>query len=556
MIAIKKKDDWKECLILFLIGLIILFFRSAYTIIVPSLYAEDGAWISYILNNGFIQAVFHVRPDYLVSGNIILLGIALLLNTIFCGENLNYLPHFTTLVHYIFFSLTALLPYVCFKGTIRKSLRLLTWLCILLVPLGNSGVEIFGKILNVGYLFFFIAFCLLYYRINNRESLSKIQIVLVDIILLISCATHPGCYVLVGLGFILDVFLQYKKIKQETFLQTLQVGLSKFYNKSWIILGCCCCILAAYDLFVLTGDAYEAINYEKVSITIEFFARGLLFYFIYPIYTHLNDTIVIGVFAIAILVLIMVYMVKPVERKLKIQLSIALFAWLFYFAITAVVRGEQLFPILSNYSTTYADRYYYGINILSLIPIMISIEILLQSKNKCIKIIGYLIPIYMLVAPISNINYIFQYDKEITGWTHTISFKDRLEQATYDATSQMYIVPIDPEGISISIPENYYFASIQNVRHAQPLVAAEFTDVNWASGIGVQEGLNNRILFTDNWYPLLKNCDTLTVGEKTVKVQTVETLGDWVHVVCNTTDLYDFAYPNEITFTLKGDTNE
>ena len=157
MIAIKKKDDWKECLILFLIGLIILFFRSAYTIIVPSLYAEDGAWISYILNNGFIQAVFHVRPDYLVSGNIILLGIALLLNTIFCGENLNYLPHFTTLVHYIFFSLTALLPYVCFKGTIRKSLRLLTWLCILLVPLGNSGVEIFGKILNVGYLFFFIA---------------------------------------------------------------------------------------------------------------------------------------------------------------------------------------------------------------------------------------------------------------------------------------------------------------------------------------------------------------------------------------------------------------
>lgn len=187
---------------------------------------------------------------------------------------------------------------------------------------------------------------------------------------------------------------------------------------------------------------------------------------------------------------------------------------------------------------------------------MISIEILLQNKNKWIKMIGYLIPIYMLAAPISNINDIFPYDNEITGVTHKISFKDRLEQATYDAHSKTYIVSIDPEGFSMSVPENYYLASIQNVRHAQPLVAAEFTDVNWSSGIGAQKGLNNRILFTDNWYPLLKNCDTLTVGEKTVKVQAVVTLGDWVNVVCNTTDLYDFAYPNEITFTLKGDTNE
>ena len=556
MHKVEKENYWKEYLILFLIGLIILFFRSAYTIIVPSLYAEDGTWISYILNNGFIQAMFHVRPDYLVSGNIILLSFALLLSTIFCGENLSNLPHFTTFVHYMFFSLTALLPYLCFKGTLRKSLRLLTWLCILLVPLGDSGVEIFGKILNVGYLFYFIAFCLLYFRINNKENLSKLQIILIDIILLISCMTHPGCYVLVGLGFMIDVFLQYRELKKETFLKTLQAGLNKFYNKSWIILGCFCCIFAIYDLFVLTGDVYEAINYEKASITIEFFARGLIFYFIYPIYTNLNDTIVIGIFVLTIFILIMAYTTKNVERKLKIQLSVSLFALFFYFSITTIARGEQLFPILNNYSTTYPDRYYYGINILSLIPIMLSIEILIQNKNKWIKSIGYLIPICMLVVPISNVNYIFQYDREITGWTHTITFKDRLDQATYDATTQMYIVPIDPEGLSIQIPENYYLASIQNARHAKPLVAADFTDVNWSSGIGVVDGLNNRILFTSEWYGLLKNCETLKVGEQTIQVIAVELSGEWVHVVCDTTALNDFAYPNKITFTLKGDTGE
>ena len=67
------------------------------------------------------------------------------------------------------------------------------------------------------------------------------------------------------------------------------------------------------------------------------------------------------------------------------------------------------------------------------------------------------------------------------------------------------------------------------------------------------EGLENRLLFTWESRDFLKLCDTLTVGNQQVKVLDVVDYGQWVHVVCDTTELENFAYPSEIAFTLKGD---
>ena len=108
----KIQSEKKDYLILFLVGLILLFFRSAYTLLVPCIYTEDGVWMSSILNNGFLNTLFHARGDYLVCGNILLLGIVLLLNNMLFGENLNYLPQLVTIVHYCFYSLFALLPVI------------------------------------------------------------------------------------------------------------------------------------------------------------------------------------------------------------------------------------------------------------------------------------------------------------------------------------------------------------------------------------------------------------------------------------------------------------
>ena len=85
----------------------------------------------------------------------------------------------------------------------------------------------------------------------------------------------------------------------------------------------------------------------------------------------------------------------------------------------------------------------------------------------------------------------------------------------------------------------------------RPLTAANFTDVNWTNGIGVQPGLDNVILLEGKWLSLIENCTSLTSGTQTVNILELRDYGQWVHVVCDTTDLQTFSYPNEITYTLK-----
>lgn len=550
----KAKSQWQEYTILFLLGLIVIFLRSAYTVVVPTLYTEDGVWTGVILEKGFFYSLFNVRPDYLVSGNIILLGLSLLLNTVFCGKDLTYYPYCVTAVQYLFYSAVALLPYVCFKDVLRKSLRLFLWGMTILVPLGMSGFEVFGKISNIGFLCYNITFYLLFFRITRRDDLGKITVLIIDTVLLICCATHPGCYVLVGLGFVIDVCLQYQQIRQATFFQTLRAALCRFSNISWILLGCSCCILFGYDLFVLTSNPYEAMATQEVPLSIEFLARGLIFYFIYPMYHHLNDKVVIVIFAILFGYYLLGFLVRSIDFKLKRYLAVSLLVWLFYFLITAIARKWMLVPILQNYTTTYADRYYYGINILSLFPFVITLEIILRRQKKFSKVVSYFILLYMLALPIADIKQVFRNDTDPITWTHIVSFEDRLKQANYDSDTDKYIVPIDSEPLTMQLPRDYYLASIQRQRNAQPFTVANFTDENWTQGVGTSAGHSNRLLFTWESKELLSLCDTLIVGIQEVHIQEVVDNGQWLHVVCDTTELSNFAYPNEIAFTLKGDT--
>lgn len=249
MIEIKEKDDWKEYVILFLLGLIVLFLRSAYTVSCPSIYTEDGTWMGLILTNGFWNTLLRAKATYLVFGNIIMLQISLALNTIFFGDNLTNLPHFVTFVHYIFFSLIALLPVICFKYDLQKKIRILVWFLILTVPLGDSAYEIMGKISNTGYVVYVIAYCVLHYRVFHRTKLTVAKVIAIDVTLFLCCTTHPGCFVLVGLAFVLDMIMQYKelqKLEQGMVKEWLKNRWKAFFNISWFFLGILCCIAAGY----------------------------------------------------------------------------------------------------------------------------------------------------------------------------------------------------------------------------------------------------------------------------------------------------------------------
>ena len=550
----KVQCEQKDYIILFLVGLVLLFLRSAYTLLVPCIYTEDGIWMSSILNNGFLYTLFHTRGDYLVCGNILLLGISLLLNNIFCGENLNYLPQFVTLVHYCFYSLFALLPVICFKKDVRKSFRLLMWFSVLTVPLGTSAIEVMGKISNIGYLCYDIAFLLLFYKIRNRQELGKLPLAVVDILLLIYCTTHPGSYVLVGTAFLVDMAIQIKSMESKSFLCKIQNLFSSYYNREWILLGCFCVAFASYDIFVLTADLYDGMGIgftPETKLTVEFISRFFIFYIVYPFYSSLTDPICLTILAILCVATLYVFMSKKIPKTQKFHLAMILFAAFAYFIITVATRQGLMLPLLSDYTTSYVDRYYYAINILAMLAIVYMLNLLTQYTGITSKLFAGLTAALLLINPFVDLSYIFQYDNEITGQSHVIPFSERIKEATYDANSEKYIVDIDPETWSMQIDEKYYLASLQNTRHAQPLTAANFTDVNWTNGIGVQPGLDNVILLEGKWLSLIENCTSLTSGTQTVNILELRDYGQWVHVVCDTTDLQTFSYPNEITYTLK-----
>lgn len=546
----RSNNERKDYLLLFLAGLILLFLRSAYTLFVPSLYAEDGAWISSILSNGFLHTLFHARGDYLVCGNILMLGLVVLLNHIFFGDNLNHLPQFVVLIHYCFYSVFALLPVICFKKNVKKIFRLLMWFLVLTVPLGTTAIETMGKISNVGYVFYNIAFLLLFYKINNRNELGKITLAIIDITLLICCTTHPGSYVLVGVAFFVDIAIQVKNMQTGSILNKAKSLFVEYYNREWLLLGCLCTIAFLYDSIYLNANQ-NVYGFALNKSTIEFVARCLIYYFTYPFYFKLNNAIcLIILFSLAALFLF-VFTNKKILKLQKIRLAFILCATLFYFIITWAARSIVLTSYLSNYSVLLADRYYCGINIMMMLTVIYTISLMIEYLEIPPKILAGLLGIYMVVTPFVNLTYIFQYDNEPTKLSHVIPFSERIKEATYDANSEKYIVDIDPETWSMQIDEKYYLASLQNTRHAQPLTAANLTDGNWTNGIGVQPGLDNVILLEGKWLSLIENCTSLTSGTQTVNILEIRDYGQWVHVVCDTTDLQAFSYPNEITYTLK-----
>lgn len=552
-----KRLERTELVLLFLVGIIILFIRSAYTVSCPTIYTEDGTWMGMILTNGFWDTLLHAKATYLVFGNIIMLGISLALNTLFCGDNLNYLPHFVTLVHYIFYSLVALLPVICFKYDLQKKIRILVWFLILTVPLGGSAFEIMGKISNTGYVVYVIAYCLLHYRVFHRTKMTVAKVIAIDVGLFLCCTTHPGCFVLVGLAFILDAVMQYKElqmIEHRTVKELLKGWMKIPSNISWIILGILCCLAAGYIKLFLDFESQEPITLFAGGVypTIEFFARCLLFYIVYPIYTHLNDPIVVLLFIMVLATIIFVYAQKAIDKREKLILTLSLVVTIIYFLMTMIGRGGMIIPALNKYTTSWVDRYYYGLNITTLIPMAFVLQYLLKTGIKPAKYLSYTVAAWLLCCPFINPSYIFQYTNANTSSTHVVPFKDRIFQISYDPTSDICVVPIDFEGWTMQINEGNYWASVQNLRHMTPLTASNVTDSNWEKGVGIQPGVSNIILFDRIWYSTLQNSSTLSVGDQVVNIIEVRDNGQWIHVVCDSEDLGAFAYPNEITFAPKG----
>lgn len=539
-----------EYVCLFLVSIIILFLRSSYTLTHPYMYTEDGMWIGQILKNGFWDTLINAKSGYFVFGNIILLQISLLINFIFWGLNMANLPFCVSLVSYVFFALVAIMPFILLKEMLSVISRFVMYSLILLMPFGNSAYEILGRLSNVGYAFYFIAFCLLFWRQMNRNTSKMWKILLGDILILLCSLTNPSCLPLTMVAMIIEAYYEIFKEKEEnqSVYDRLKFILKKFHVKSATILLILLSIVAILIMIRPKGELGESNILINWSNIIEFFSRNVLYPFVFPFYNVLSNKKVIIAFTILFILALISF--KQMTKR-KRCFFVALISATVGIIILTLINRPSLTTRFLNYTNTFPDRYYYVQSLMVTMCIVFIISELIASCYIGYKFIGISMLSLITFIYITNINLIFEFINARTPQP-TITFEERVSEAfntnvVNENNKFGYIVQTEFEGWNMWLPENNVISTIALQRNPNYINVYNNSDENW--NLGVKRN-NNILLFKSTKFSkyFLNNAKQLKVGNVVKNVSEINYVdNDWIWITLdNKENIQAFVYPNKI----------
>lgn len=375
-------------LFLAMFGFLILFLRNGNPFIFQTLYAEDGTWAAKIISDGWFSAAFSARSEFPVLGLVILNKIALIFSGL-CGSVL-YLPLFIAMVANFFYVIVAMSVFLISDKLLSSNSKLLIFICILLIPVGGDANEIFGRILNLGFIFPTLQLILTLALFTTCKS--KLFRFFYLAIQLIAALTFPVCFVF---NIIALVFLIALGKKEQALSSTIKPM----------------CLVNLISLLVLLnahlftkGGADLPINYNAfVEFTL---ARSYLYPFIVNVYKYLNDSLTV---LIAIIFTgLITYLVAKRDKSNQYLFFYAIASFAAYFFITIIFRSG-LSSFFNNYHSTFPDRYFYGINIIVIIIYLIAVDSIAELKWKHgLKSLIYFFP---MVSIILSSQQLFEFNK-------------------------------------------------------------------------------------------------------------------------------------------------
>lgn len=440
---------------IYLIGFFLLYMRSQYKFTLPQIYTEDGVWTSMILRKGLIHTLLFATDRYFTMGQVLLLQLSIMINYCFYGLNISNLPIVIAVIQYTFYLTTLMLPLFLLSDEIHIVLNLFFILLGILIPLGNSGYEIFGVINNTGFLFSFISFVLVFYRTFYMNDIKKIRIIFLDTSIFLTLVSNPLSYYFLLLSLIYEFRKMIIKMKNNSIL---------FRDKSYIVLIISASISILLKLIMLHGNTIHEFVLNTNSI-IEFINRLFLFSFTFSFYNSLNDYFSI---ILIIFFLIPIYFSYRYLDDINLK-SIIQFILLSLFGVFIIIllTRSGLTQYLDNYSTSWVDRYYYSSNIIFNFTF---IFILSKIYNKHKRIIYFFI-IFIFITYIYKFDDVFEF-KNARFYQFNIissnSFSMRLEQGYNNNNmveyENMMVYRIEIEFIDwfMYIPEKYVINSLKS----------------------------------------------------------------------------------------------
>lgn len=387
-------------LLLLLFGVVVLFARNMDPLIQPAMYTEDGAWLGMAMSKGWMYTFQNAKSGYFVFGNLLFLWLSSFSSLLFCNDKLVCLPQSIAIWSYIFFASTAAISVYATRHILPVKIRLLIFLLIILIPLGDSANEIIGRISNIGYFAVFWSVLLVYTKATHLDS--RTVTIGTGVGLIIAAATNPVCYILIPMLALFSIWINGAKDAKDLIRK-----LAGQYGNIFIGL----IFLFILQLYTFSGHTGTSItgklnvdNLIEVGIT-----RSLLYPFVFSIYQHLNDQY--SIFIFSALVGLTLYLSWKIRHNTEVihLLSLSLISLLIFLAATLYMR-QSLTQQLGGYQTTFPDRYFMGLNVI----VVFSLVVLTASNitlGKTASALGLSFLISIILVYTASINWIFELNK-------------------------------------------------------------------------------------------------------------------------------------------------
>lgn len=379
-------------ILLWVVASFIFYLRFPNNFIYPNFFAEDGQHFTQnIINKGFLGGLLTPFNGYFVFGIYILTGIGFLVNSIIFHADFISIPGSLAIVSYTFFGLCATLPFVLLKKYISIPYRIGIALLITFLPFPSFDYGTIGTIGNLKFAFDYIAFLLILYRATLPQKSRKFFIV--DFVLFICAFTTAGVYLI--LPFI--VFSKNNGIYNLIKTKKIKIFLNKKNISLWsaVALASACCAQIIFIIYngIPKFPGYLDQPYEW-SKTIEvFIARSYLYPFVSAIYRHLNDIIVIIIFAA------LIFAIVKYKSKKNIGIYAVGMTTILTTSLVFIVNRTGTVSFYNNYSTSGFDNFFYAQN---LVAIVVMIVLLSDISKRYKRIFNPFIQVLIVLCLLAS----------------------------------------------------------------------------------------------------------------------------------------------------------
>ena len=460
-LAVRRYARIAPLLIAFLALFAAFSLRNLEPLTFPTIFAEDGSWFEKIARDGPFAASLTVRPGFPVLGLTLLQSAAILAIDVFFSGDIFYLPAAYFVVSNAFLAGLALFMFCVLRRFLSAAASLGAVIATVLMPVGLDGNEIFGRILNLVFLFPPLTFLLLVDMSRSRRSWAAL--LPITAVLLVCLMTLPVAHLVVVSWLALALTLQILPRKAITPTTSWMADRPYGWRLIGIVIVCVAiaAVLLPPDVLTDSGGAKAPIAF---SAMIEFaLARTVLYPFVAAFYDRLSDATTVALTALyaAVCIFALVRQIRLGGLSDKALLLVFAAMCLGCQVVALVIFRPGLTSLFDHYRSTFPDRYFYGANITSVLVLAIALDSLAASRAR--MLFGGAAALLVACGVIAHAKTIIELSRPATTWRDqgdivqtTCAFARGALPTNPGANAAPVAIPIYPPAWSIVVSRDRY----------------------------------------------------------------------------------------------------